>query len=341
LKYEVIIAGASFGGLAVASSLKKRRVLLIDRKEPGTLPTSACAAPLPLLEKRGVEESILQVVENVIFKTAYSELKYKTLVPFANFDYTAFCQKYLERFEGEFIKANILDFDGRIIVTDKGDFRGKVFIDATGWRAKLASSINPSFVNKKRLGFGLETEVLYSTDELYFIFDPKIIKGGYAWIFPIGEKSRFGLGSYGPSGNLLPQLKKFTQMFGLSANGVHGGFMPYGLRPAVLENIFLVGDSAGQIVPLTGEGIRQAIYFGEACAQLIERFLEGEITLTLAKEKYQKFVSKHRQGYLLFFTLQKIWQHIPNLLLEIISQVLGHPLPRDKFQEFYFNWMVL
>jgi flavin-dependent dehydrogenase len=339
LKYDVIVAGASFGGLAVACSFKKGRVLLIDRKEPGMLPTSACAAPLPLLTKRGIEESILQVVENVIFKTAYGELKYKTLVPFANFDYTTFCQKYMERFEGEFIKANILDFDGNVMVTDKGDFEGKVFIDATGWRAKLASSINPSFVNKKKLGFGLETEVPYSTDELYFIFDPNIIRSGYAWIFPIGKKSRFGLGTYGPSGNLLPHLKKFTEMFGLNTDGVHGGFMPYGLRPPVLKNVFLVGDSAGQIVPLTGEGIRQAIYFGEACARFLQRFLEGEITLAEAKEKYQNFVSQHRQGYLLFSALQKIWQHIPNLLLEIISQILGHHLPRDKFQEFYFSWM--
>ena len=32
-KYDVIIAGASFAGLAVASKIKNKKVLLIDRKK--------------------------------------------------------------------------------------------------------------------------------------------------------------------------------------------------------------------------------------------------------------------------------------------------------------------
>ena len=40
-KYDVIIAGASFAGLAVASKIKNKRVLLIDKKEIGTHVRSA------------------------------------------------------------------------------------------------------------------------------------------------------------------------------------------------------------------------------------------------------------------------------------------------------------
>ncbi|NIW91899.1 MAG: hypothetical protein GWN20_03100 [Phycisphaerae bacterium] len=40
--YDVIIAGASFAGLAVANQLSGHKVLLIDRKPNGAGQTSAC-----------------------------------------------------------------------------------------------------------------------------------------------------------------------------------------------------------------------------------------------------------------------------------------------------------
>ncbi len=42
MDYDVIIAGGSFAGLAVANQLRGQRVLLIDRKPIGSGRTSAC-----------------------------------------------------------------------------------------------------------------------------------------------------------------------------------------------------------------------------------------------------------------------------------------------------------
>ena len=41
-EYDVIIAGASFAGLAVASRITRGKVLLIDRKEIGAYQVSTC-----------------------------------------------------------------------------------------------------------------------------------------------------------------------------------------------------------------------------------------------------------------------------------------------------------
>jgi flavin-dependent dehydrogenase len=338
--YDVVVAGASFAGLAFATNLKTKKVLLIDRKKPGTLVTSACAAPLNLLENRGLEKAIIQQVKTVEFSTGYGKIQYKTQIPFVTFDYQTFCQTYFNRFEGEFKKENIVNFNGEKVITDKGEHCGKVFIDATGWSAKLVSSLKPDFYNRQKLGFGIETELPYSSSKLHFIFDPKVIKGGYAWIFPIGQKSRFGLGTYQNRTDLKGELSKFIQGYGFALDGqIHGGFMPYGLRSPTFQNVFLIGDSAGQIVPLTGEGIRQAIYFAEECARLVQQYLDGEISLEKSLINYRHFVLKHRSGYFLFHFLQKAWLTIPNFLLQTIASVLGRPWPCQLAQKLYFKWM--
>lgn len=337
--YDVIIAGASFAGLAVANSLRTNKVLLIDRKTPGVLPTSACAAPLNLLLRQKMEQAIQQTIKEVSFRTAYGELRYSTLVPFATFDYQAYCQESLGRFQGDFLKANIKSFNGNIILTDRGEFEGRVFVDATGWRAKLASTLDNRFVAKNNLGFGVETEVFAKTEELNFIFDPRVIKGGYAWIFPAGEKTRLGLGTYTPSFDLLVKLKRFAENQGYKVEKIHGGFMPYGLRSPVCQNVFLVGDAAGQIVPLTGEGIRQAIYFGEKCGEIIQSCLDGNLSLPLALLKYSRFVNQHKGGYILFSFLQCLWLNLPNFAVELVSRTLGRSWTNLKFQQLYFDWM--
>lgn len=337
--YDVVIAGASFAGLAVANSLRTKKILLIDRKTVGVLPTSACAAPLNLLLRQKLERAIQQTIKEVSFRTAYGELRYSTLVPFATFDYKIYCEENFQRFQGDFLKANVKSFNGNIILTDKGEFEGKVFVDATGWRAKLAASLNPNFVSKNKLGFGVETEVPAKTSELNFIFDPKVVKGGYAWIFPAGEKTRLGMGTYSPSFDLLPRLRSFVESQGYKVEKIHGGYMPYGLRSAVYHNVFLVGDSAGQIVPLTGEGIRQAVYFGENCGQIIQSHLDGDLSLPLALLKYSRFVQKHKGGYFLFNFLQHLWLRLPNFAIELVSRTLGRSWTNFKFQQLYFDWM--
>ena len=54
--YDVLIAGASFAGLAVARELRATgaRVLVLDRYEIGERQTSACAAPTAWLDNLGL-----------------------------------------------------------------------------------------------------------------------------------------------------------------------------------------------------------------------------------------------------------------------------------------------
>lgn len=62
MDFDVIITGASFGGLAVASRLRAgQRVLLLNRQPVGAGQTSACAAPLVALDRMAARDAIVQV----------------------------------------------------------------------------------------------------------------------------------------------------------------------------------------------------------------------------------------------------------------------------------------
>ena len=55
-----------------------------------------------------------------------------------------------------------------------------------------------------------------------------------------------------------------------------GNWFPHALRPAAEDGVFFAGDSAGHCLPLSGEGIRTAFYFGIACGRELRGVVAGE-----------------------------------------------------------------
>ena len=55
---------------------------------------------------------------------------------------------------------------------------------------------------------------------------------------------------------------KVREIKSVSRYDDQGNWIPHKLRPGTEDGIFFVGDSAGQCLPLTAEGIRTAFYFG-------------------------------------------------------------------------------
>lgn len=115
MKYDAIIVGASFAGLAVASRLKGN-ILLIDKKVIGTKQTSACGSHLSVLEDMDCLDSVLQVYDIGFIHTSSTTIQYKLPYPFCAFDYQKFCQTILKQAEVKVIKANVRGVtDSRVI----------------------------------------------------------------------------------------------------------------------------------------------------------------------------------------------------------------------------------
>lgn len=321
-EFDVIIVGASFAGLAVASKLKGN-TLLIDRKEMGTNVTSACGTIVKFLESIGCESSILQTFDTAALHTKDKEHHITFADEFCTIDYFKFCNEYFKKSDAEFVKAEVKGIDNELIVTNKANYKAKLIVDCSGWNAVLASSVVDGFVDKNKLSIAIETEIPYEDTLLRFFIDGRIIENGAGWLFPAGKNSRFGVGSYGKNPKINNSLKDFVENYGLKVGSVHGNYIPYTLREPVVGNIFLVGDSVGNVLPLTAEGIRPAIRTGIFCGDIINNIIDSKIKLKEGAQIYKNFCLKNRKYYNYLFRLQKRMHNLPNLKVNLIFKMLS------------------
>ncbi len=327
MDYDVIIAGASFGGLAAANALVGKRVLLVDRKPIGTGQTSACGTLYGVIEALSLHESLRQVHETIVLHTPHHDLSYRLAYPFCTFDYADFCTLLADRARADFLQASVRDLDGDTVVTSRGDYSARCFIDASGWRAALSPEGSRAYRHQRGMSFGLETTLPYQEKGLHFWYDPeRLLPFGVVWLFPVGPVSRFGLGSYQGRTSLRTNLTDllFTD-FDLSPADFHGGYFPYILRTPTAGQIFRVGDAAGQCLPLTAEGIRPALYFGVAAGRLVRRVLDDELPLGQALSLYSGFVIEHRVYYDLLLALQNWLTRLPVRLTEAATRLVHWP----------------
>lgn len=336
--YDVIIVGASFAGLAVASQLEKKKILLLDHKEVGESQTSACGTLLYVVEALGLRQTVLQVHPKLSLHVGGKTFEYKMAYPFCTVDYKKFCQGLLKKTKNlEMKKAQVSGFAAETVKTDQGDFSATFLVDASGWSAVLGKQLAPTLVDKNHLSFGLETEVEYQEEGLHFWYEPNFFKKGVFWLFPAGQISRFGIWSYEGKTQIKEKLEEFLGRFNLKIGNLHGGFFTAGLRRPVVGDVFLVGDAAGQCLPLTGEGIRPGVFFGIKLGQIIQASLEKEITFAEAQKFYQDFVFSRAKYYHYLFWAQKILTTLPDWGVKILARLIGERQILEPFFHRYFE----
>ncbi len=323
-KYDVIIAGASFAGLAVASKIKNRKILLIDRKDIGTNVTSACGTSVQIMKRINCEKSILQTFDKFTIRIKDREIEIPISEKYCTIDYSKFCKLLNKQNNAEFLLTNAKKTYGKGVFTDKGVFNADIIVDCTGWPAVLASSLKKNYVKRNMLSFGIETEIPYKKDDkLRFFLDENIIKNGAAWLFPCGKKARFGVGSYKGDTKILPNLKKLLNKYHLKEGKIHGGYFCYCLKNPIVKNIFVVGCAAGQTLPLTGEGIRRSIHFGQLCGEIIQEILDKKTTIREGQKRYKKEALKYNKEYQTLLKWQKQLPDISKWELSLITRLLS------------------
>jgi len=156
--------------------------------------------------------------------------------------------------------------------------------------------------------------------------------GGYAWVFPKNEKvANIGIGVR--KIHTLPAveyLKKFIKEDPRFSQGkiiyTCGGITPASgiLDKIVDDNLILVGDAAGQIVPCTGAGIHSSIEAGKmAGKEAAEAIKIGDTTkerLTKYRDQFDKYWGKRiRDSRKIVEMLDKFKDDDLNSLAEIIT----------------------
>ena len=113
---------------------------------------------------------------------------------------------------------------------------------------------------------------------------------------PAAGEQRVGVGSYEPRHHVKEPTKEIARRLDVDAVRYQGNWFPHRLRPAAEDGVFFVGDSAGHCLPLSGEGIRTAFYFGIAAGPRDPRRARRRRTRRAALARYGAFSRKPRAG---------------------------------------------
>ena len=93
----------------------------------------------------------------------------------------------------------------------------------------------------------------------------------------------------------------------------------------IRDGMFVVGDAAGQCLPVSGEGIRPALVFGQLAGRLAERVRVGELTLDQALSRYRAYVLSRRHGYRFLDRLQSVLNWLPDPLFALFARTIAQP----------------
>jgi len=102
-----------------------------------------------------------------------------------------------------------------------------------------------------------------------------VVPGGYGWVFPKGDHANLGVGGWmGEGPRLRGHLDRLARMHGLDAGAltdVRGHRLPMRRLGALAASgrVLLVGDAAGLVDPLSGDGIYEAFVSARLAADAI------------------------------------------------------------------------
>ncbi len=138
-------------------------------------------------------------------------------------------------------------------------------------------------------GVALEGNVAYSRvgRERYMrraVIELADIPGGYGWVFPKGDHVNVGVGAWEQEGpRLRDHLRRVCEAHGLTPDeltDVRGHRLP--LRRSatriVSERALLVGDAAGLIDPVSGDGMYECFVSARLASSAIVELLSGRAT---------------------------------------------------------------
>lgn len=179
-------------------------------------------------------------------------------------------------FTGQRITA--LDPDrGEITLANGQQLRAALLIGADGVNSRLARSLGDRMPKPRDIAFALEVEAPPLTESDLMRIDIGAADWGYAWEFPKRCGATLGIGGLVTRNADLKG--RFTQWLAandhpteLRAKGHHLPFGGYAPVPGD-GRCLLVGDAAGLVDPITGEGIAWALSSGALAGRAAVRAL--------------------------------------------------------------------
>lgn len=333
--YDTIIIGAGLSGCALGKLLleKNQKVLIIEKNDIhnksklcGGLITTKAYKLLKLIygeaindldkkEIKGFEiknEGLLLRLNDSKFWTVFRE----------NLDF--FVLEEYSKKGGKIIDKTIyerIDFKNKILYVDGEKYKYKNLVGADG----IFSQVRRDLTGKQQeKNFALEAYIPNKNQSLQINFLNHL--KGYTWIIPNPQNTVLGIGDVSKNTNLK---NDFMEYFHLNEREttIKGAFLPTG-KDILLDKkgVYFLGDAAGLISPITGEGIYYALISAYHLSNTINSHLYRKLmkreVYSIQKHMYlKKFVYCSKLRNYLFSRYSKskfITKHIDDFARRIL-----------------------
>ena len=177
-------------------------------------------------------------------------------------------------------------------------FTAQIVVGADGARSIVAANVG--LMRDIDLGIGLEAEISVPGQRLVqweglMGLDLGHMRGGYGWVFPKKDHLSVGVGSpLSQARRLKSGYQAVLKSHGLndcSATRIRSHWLPVRRKGMAIQSgrCLLLGDAAGLVDPVTGEGIHNAVRSARIAAPVIEHYLQGN---SANLQEYEAVVDK-------------------------------------------------
>ena len=372
-KFDVIVAGAGPAGSNLARQLSQKnyKVLLLEKsQEIGSPNFSSAGSPDYIVKDFSLPQSVVAATwdkfEIVTPKNSHIWNYKKARGVVLKFN-------KLKRFLTEVAAKNgakvlvgtyatDLIFEGKKPIgvkfsgLQKGEAFAKIIVDASGPSGMLARQAGLRSAKLCPPSIGLEyivTNVKFpNQNTISFYLGNSFAPKGYAWVFPMGKnEAKIGIGIYESSTfkhktelEILNEFKnKLPYMNDAQPLELHGStlFISKGSTAAVNGNIISIGDSAAQINPLGGEGVRHALQASQMAQEAIDLAMKkGNLALL---ENYQKEWKKYtgRKWQISYLLTKVVYRNFTDDMYDEALNLAKSLTPDEIFQVFFeYNFKI-
>jgi geranylgeranyl reductase family protein len=287
-RFDVAVIGAGPAGSMTAYRLSRAgaRVLLIDKARfPRDKP---CGGGLTLRAVKELPFSVDPVVEDVVTRVT-CRLRYGR--SFDRTGRTALCLMTQRRRLDHFLVERAQEAGAHLRDGARVDIESDTRLRVNGASIETTTLVGADGANgitARTLGLGgdivpgvaLEGNVAHGAvpaDEYRgrMVIELAILAGGYGWIFPKGDHVNVGVGGWASEGpHVRTRLRELCIAYGIDPEDVkelRGHRLPLRRPTTKLAHgrALLVGDAAGLVDPVSGDGIYEAFVSARLAAEAI------------------------------------------------------------------------